>query len=185
MFALQYLRASLTVPLFFERQIQKISNANFKLQEFDEKIRNRNLSVIAAQVVLLVSGLILSAAYAYQWYESIDGQWASSHLFQWAKEYEWLRISQQLLICSSIFNFISLSAILAALFLIKKWIRDELDGQRRWRCSVDGNFLLYFVLLLVLAFVQAAVSIWISTGDQDEFSKRIHDWGTAPNDDFY
>ena len=46
LFALQYLRASLIVPLYFDRQITKDSNAEHKLPEFDTKIRCRKWSVI-------------------------------------------------------------------------------------------------------------------------------------------
>ena len=47
LFALQYLRASLTVPLYFERQIFKDSNAAHKLPHFDTKIRNIKWVVVA------------------------------------------------------------------------------------------------------------------------------------------
>ena len=100
-------------------------------------------------------------------------------------QFDWLSISKHLLLVSAIYNFICLSAILAGLFLIKKWIKDELDdGQRRWRCSVDDNFVYYFVLLLLLTIAQAAVSLWISTADKDEFSGRIKSWGFGNHDDF-
>ena len=46
LFALQYLRASFTVPIFFERQIRKDSNFTHKLPEIDRKIRLRKWTVI-------------------------------------------------------------------------------------------------------------------------------------------
>ena len=41
LFALQYLRASFTVPIFFERQIRKDSNFRNELQAIDDKIKKR------------------------------------------------------------------------------------------------------------------------------------------------
>ena len=145
--------------------MQKVCNANLKLQELDVKIRNRKCTTIIAQVVLLISGLLLTVYYTFQWINSIDGQWTCLYINEWSQEYDWLSISKHLMIYSASFNFISLSAILAGLILIKNWIKDELDGQRRWRCSLDGNFLLYFFMLLLLTLAQAAASIWFSTAD--------------------
>ena len=67
LFALQFLRASLTVPLYFERQIAKESNATHKLQHYDSRIRNRKWAVIASQTALVLLGLSCTAILAYRW----------------------------------------------------------------------------------------------------------------------
>ena len=85
-------------------------------------------------------------------------------------------MSKQLLTSAACFNTVSLSATLAGLYLIKQWIKEELQAERRWRCAVDGNFLIYFVLLLLQALTQVAMTIWISNADQDEFKERIKIW---------
>ena len=65
LFALQYLRASLTVPLYFDRQIAKDSNCAHKLPEFDAKIRNRKWCVVTSQTVLVLAGLSFTACKAF------------------------------------------------------------------------------------------------------------------------
>ena len=169
LFALQYLRASLTVPLYYERQIKKDSNATHLLHEYDSKIGIRMWSIVAAQTMLLLIGLTFTVYTTAQWYGSIDDPWDFYLLGKWSIDYDWFSKSKQLLIVAACFNTVSVGAILAGLFLIKQWIKEELQAERRWRCAVDGNFLIYFVLLLLQAFAQIAVTIWISQTDQDEF----------------
>ena len=78
-----------------------------------------------------------------------------------------------------------MTAIFAGLLFIKKWINEALIGQRRWRCTVDGNFLVYFILLLLQSLLQVAVTIWISSTNQQEFIDRQENWRFSNSDDFY
>ena len=71
---------------------------------------------------------------------------------------------------SACLNIITLATILAGLFFVKSWIKFALEGERRWRFTAEGNFLLYFILLLLLTIEQAAVSVWVSQADQASFS---------------
>ena len=50
---------------------------------------------------------------------------------------------------------------------------------------MDGNFFIYFLLLLLLALIQASLSIWISNVDKEEFSKRIKSWLYSASDEFF
>ena len=75
LFALQYFRAGLTVPLYFDRQITEDGNASHKLPVFDKKIRNRKWAIIASQTVLVLAGLSSTSYIAYKWLESINGNW--------------------------------------------------------------------------------------------------------------
>ena len=117
------------------------------------------------QTILLILGFSVTVIIAYQWLSSIDKQWDSVSLFYWCKKYDWLSDSRHILAASVCFNTVTLGAFIAGLFLVKKWIKNELHGQRRWRCSKDGNFLVYFVAVLLLTFGQIAVTIWIYLAD--------------------
>ena len=64
-----------------------------------------------------------------------------------------------------ILNFISLCVILAGLYLVYQWIKSAFDGERRWRCTKDGLFNFYFLLLLLLSIEQLAFTIWAHTND--------------------
>ena len=57
--------------------------------------------------------------------------------------------------------------------------------ERRWRCSVDGNFLVYLILLLILTAVQAAIMIVIYHTDLDAFREKVMQWDGCYTDDFY
>ena len=67
LFSLQYLRASLTVPLYYERQIQKDSNAAHKLPALDKKISIRKWAIILAQSLLFTVGLSATLYLAVGW----------------------------------------------------------------------------------------------------------------------
>ena len=73
LFALQYLRSSLTVPLFFERQLRKDSNFTEMLVSIDQQITNRKWMIISIQTVLLLSGLAFVTFSTYIWAQSSDG----------------------------------------------------------------------------------------------------------------
>ena len=161
LFGMQYLRSSLTVPLYFERQITKDSNGFLKLPHYDSKIKARKWTVVASQMILLTIGLSLTVQIAFQWLNSIH-MWEVYSIYKWSLKYDWLSVCKHLLISAACLNAISLCSIFAALLIVKKWIKETFDGERRWRCSVEGNFLLYFISLLLLTIEQAAITIWIS-----------------------
>ena len=146
---MQYLRSSLTVPLYFERQITKDSNRVHKLPHYDSQIRARKWTVVASQTIQLTIGLSLTVYIAFQWLNSIDNLDSYSVLF-WSEDYDWLSDCKHLIISAACLNAVTLGSILAALLIVKKWIKDTFEGERRWRCSVEGNFLLYFISLLLL-----------------------------------
>ena len=54
------------------------------------------------------------------------------------------------------FNIYSFCLILKALLMIKKWIKNELDDLRRWKCKRDGLFVLYLLSFSVLAIIEIA-----------------------------
>ena len=58
-------------------------------------------------------------------------------------------------------NFVSVGVICAGLILVKHWIAENFDGFRRWRCSVDGLFLVYITFLFVLSCVEVYALIWL------------------------
>ena len=136
------------MPLYFERQITKDSGASHKLPHFDTNIRNNKWKVIALQTLLTITGLSFSVYVGFRWIKSIDGIWNPFKIFNWSLTYDWQSDSMQLLAESACLNVISLFVILAGLLIVKKWIEDEFIGERTWRCSVDGNFLVYFILIL-------------------------------------
>ena len=70
--------------------------------------------------------------------------------------------SKQLLAAAACLNMITLAAISAGLILVNKWIREYFIGERRWRCTKDGNYLVYFILILILTLFQIVVTIEIS-----------------------
>lgn len=67
LFALQYLRAGLTVPLFFERQIRKNSNFDDRLTGYDRKVSQRKCFVVISQAFILVLGFSFTAYFALYW----------------------------------------------------------------------------------------------------------------------
>ena len=182
-FALQYLRSSLTVPLFFERQIKKDTNFTDKLAAIDSKITIRKWSVITAQVVILFSSLAFVASISYDWVSSIDrigvfSKWDPISLYEWATNYDWQNASKQLLYIAISMNLVSLAVIVIGLIKIKKWIKESFDGHRRWHYSKDGLFLFYFILLVQLSLLLIALLIWISTVNRKEFSQHITSWNS-------
>ena len=54
MFALQYLRAGLTVPLHFERRRRQDSNYEQMLPELDRKIKIRITTIAVAQTTVML-----------------------------------------------------------------------------------------------------------------------------------
>lgn len=150
MFALQYFRASLTVPLYFERQVAKDSNSERKIPAIDRKIRNVKRSVIVTQIVLLISGLAYTAITVFRWFDSTDTKWDAKSLYVWSIRQNWAKDCKQLLIMSASINFVSLGAILTGILKIKRWIKIEVQGGRKWRCSKDGLFVVYLLSLLLL-----------------------------------
>ena len=175
----------MTVPLYFERQISKDSGAIEKLPHFDFKIRNIKWSIIASQTLLLVFGLSFTLQISCQWIKSINGQWNSFALYQWSGDYNSLGDFKKLLAVGTCLNLISLSAIFAGLLFVKKWMKDAFEGERRWRCSADGNFLVYFILLITLTLVQVALMIFIFRIDPITYYYKIINWNTGKIDDFF
>ena len=127
---------------------------------------------MASQTILFTIGISLSIFIALHWLNSID-KWDPRSLASCSKEYDWLSVSKHLLISAACLNVVTLGSILAALLIVKKWIKDTFESERRWRCSVEGNFLLYFISLLLLIIEQAMISIWISYVDPATFKHRV------------
>ena len=135
----------------------------------DRKIKNRKCTLVSSQIALLAIGLSVSVYIACQWLISIDDQWDYLSLYSWSLKYDWLTDSKHLLLTAACLNLVSLSAVLAGLIFVKRWINDEFLGERRWRCFKDGNFLVYFIFLLLLTLQQAAMTVWVYRVDMDYF----------------
>ena len=91
----------------------------------------------------------------------------------------------RLLAAAAGLNFITLVSISAGLFFVKKWIKETFEGERRWRCSVDGKFLVYFILLLIITLFQFAVTIYIDHTSRWALTKKVIIWLALKSDDFY
>ena len=59
-------------------------------------------------------------------------------LYFWSLDYDWVSICKQLLAAAASLNIITLVAIVAGLILVKKWVKVTFEGERRWRCSLEG-----------------------------------------------
>ena len=86
--------------------------------------------------------------------------------------YDWAHTSKQLLAGATALNFITLVTTSTGLFYVKKWIKESFEGERRWRCSKDGNFLVYLILVVILTAIQLAVIIYVSQSGRFAFDKR-------------
>ena len=73
-------------------------------------------------------GLSSSIYIAYDWLSAINFQWNFTQLYYWSRKYDWLRVSKQSLATSAAINMVSLSSIIAGLFLVKIWINTALQG---------------------------------------------------------
>ena len=126
LFALQYLRASLTVPIFFERQILKDSNFTYLLPKMDTQIRNRKFCIIILQAILLISSTVCIVYFAIKWVASLTESLSErktiskyEQLGYWAANYDWESGQKKLMVWAICLNIISLFAVLAGLILLK------------------------------------------------------------------
>ena len=134
---------------------------------------------MASQTLLLLVGLSYAVYIACQWIKSIESQWDSYLLFKWSQNYDSLRDLKKLLSLATCLNVISLIAILAGLFTVKKWIKDTFEGERRWRCSTDGNFLVYFIFLLTHTLLQVVLTVYSYQVDSITWYWKIIHWGNG------
>ena len=169
MFALQYLRSSLTVPLHFERRLRKDSNYDHKLPGIDRKIRLRVRTIQTLQVLSLVLSVIHAAVvlrYALRhYYEHFDHH----EMEMWVQSMEWLPPLFFLSIAAAVLNLISFFVILTALILVKRWISDNFGTLRTWKWSVDGLFAIYLLFFSMLFVVQSVIIGELSTISNQEF----------------
>ena len=89
LYALQYLRASLTVPLFFERQIRKDSNFFDMLDGIDHKIRNRIWCTCSLQTASFFTGFSITIVKSLNWVKSLTGKWSADDIVDWTLGYDW------------------------------------------------------------------------------------------------
>ena len=80
-FAFEYFRASLTVPLLFERQICKDSNKAEISVEIDRKIRIRRRIVAVTQVFVFLGGLAYTTVTILSWVTDIHDNFFPAYLF--------------------------------------------------------------------------------------------------------
>ena len=59
------------------------------------------------------------------------------------------------------FNLVSFCLITVALYLVKRWLDEEFKGLRRWKCSVEGFFLVYLLLFALLIFTEILLLYFI------------------------
>ena len=86
---------------------------------------------------------------------------------------------------AAILNMISLTVILIGLILVKRWIDDAFEGDRRWRCSRDGLFLYYLLFLLLITLNWVFMLIWIKSSKMFYFSQEEFEWSNKQQDDFF
>ena len=135
------------------------------------------------QFFLLFSGLILSGLLvlplAVPFIENKD------NFSVFDVDFDWWNASKRLMLLATFFNLVSLAVILSGLVVIKKWIDVEFDGQRRWRCKLDGLFLLYFLLLLLVSLLEVCLMAWLFLIDFEDFDIRLRGWVYRANDDYF
>ena len=71
-YALQYLRAGLTVPLIFQRKIREDSNFAELLPSIDQKIRKRKMIIVIMQTVTFIAGIVFVILETLNWTLSVD-----------------------------------------------------------------------------------------------------------------
>ena len=94
-------------------------------------------------------------------------------LYGWSGNYDWVSVSKQLLQVASFYNLATFGIILTAHIKVKAWINSVFLGDRRWRCSVEGLFLIYLVLLLMLSLSELLIMIWLFNTDYKEFYLQL------------
>ena len=85
-----------------------------------------------------------------------------------------------------LYNVLSFGMIVAGLILIYRWIKDSFEGFRRWRCSLDGQFLFYLLLLVALGIVEIAVLVTLYAHDMERFIENLSlRFSKRTDDSFY
>ena len=96
-----------------------------------------------------------------------------------------MRSSVKLLILAGALNVVSVGIILVGLLKIKKWIAKKFDGFRRWRCTKDGKFLIYLLLLILVTILELTPLVLICRVDVHGYEKSIDEWYNNAGGDFY
>ena len=163
LFALQYLRASMTVPLHFERRRRLDTNYNEMLNGLDNQIRRRSIAVKILQLIFGLATLTVIFGYALpKCYEYAISRRNESDIVWFEnvmKSGVWKPPLVVLGVIIFFFNFLSSTLVGISFRLVKKWINEELDPFRRWRCIKDGLFLIYFFFQLMLSISAAFMTV--------------------------
>ena len=141
------------------------------------------MTIISLQIVFLILGL---ASFGYLTIKTVirimeDGE----TYIDTDVEFDWLSVSKKLLVLATCFNLLSFTIILCALIRVKKWIDEEFDGQRRWRCHSDGLFLIYLILLTLISIVEIGVMIWLLLNDFANLQDQLFKWQFRDNDRYF
>ena len=103
----------------------------------------------------------------------------------WSEDYNWLRMIKNQVAVGLILNLISLAAILAGVIMVRKWIFSTFGRLRRWRCSVDGNFLIYLLLLTLQTLEYAGLLIWAFSTNISTVPSKSDDTAIGKIYEFY
>ena len=175
-FALQYLRAAVTVPQHFDRRRRLDSNFNYMLPEIDTKIAKQQKIIAYLQILTGFICLVVAGAYLVPYSLAIKNSISDKDVLGQDTE----KLRTPLLVTSAFltfFNIYSFCLILKALLLVKKWIKEELDDLRRWKCQREGLFLIYLCSFSALAIIEVTLFIMLALTpilDTLDFDETFH-----------
>ena len=84
-------------------------------------------------------------------------------MYDWTEE-ALTEFRMPLVVTASLTAFLNVFPIvflLRSIILIKRWIKVELDGIRRWKWRIDGLFAIYLIFFTALFIVEVAILCWL------------------------
>ena len=134
---------------------------------------------------MLILGLAFTAIKSAIRNKSLGPGYTIVQLYNWSRRYDWLADTRQLCILTVCMDLVTIGVTISRLIFVKQWIGFAFQGDRKWRCSVDGYFLIYLLFLLGLAATHIDTVIFVCSADEDEFTKKQKDWYWFTDDGFY
>ena len=133
-FAFQYLRASLTVLIHFNRRMRLDSGFTNLLPELDRSIFLRTCLITLLQVATGIGCILFSVIYLYPAAFELHKDYKSHRtaIDYFGNFWPGLIIAS---IATASLNLVSAITVLVALVLVKRLISEEFDTNRKWKCS--------------------------------------------------